>query len=394
MENVAASGYRKIKRSSAPEQREQIPYIYKTVGQGSPSVNPSEVVECSSQLPAILPLPLDSEIIRLLLSSGQSFISGFSQDSRASLDFEYRSIYTFGSLDLTFRKRNKAMIDLIGIEPNPGPKKVKTVYVVQNSAQAKKKKKKSGKQNPQGGSRRNMNSVGAGNMLTSAPASFGFVAPKSYFRMGTNVQRLADQDARSGVRCTGCALFGSNINVYTASGGSANLNGGFSYASGTANVGYAFISAASVDPRLTALAQTFQYNAPRRLLVRYVPNVATSTSGTLFLGITKDPLAAQTDFAAIGAASPGDGTTQGILDYDPSVMSTIWQPAMMEYVHTGVKLWETFDNSTEPVIDRIPAAFVCAVGSAVTGATSTLFGYLWIEYEWDFYVPGAPLGSN
>jgi hypothetical protein len=269
---------------------------------------------------------------------------------------------------------------------------VKTVYVVQKPV-TKTKKKKS-RQISQGGSRRNLNGVGASNMLTSAPASFGFVAPKSYFKMGTNVQRLADQDPRSGVRCSGCALFGSNINVFTASGGSANLNGGFSYGSGTANVGYAFISAAAVDPRLAALAQTFQYNAPRRLLVRYVPNAATSTSGTLFLGITKDPLAAQTDYAAVGAAMPGPGTTQGILDYDPSVMSTIWQPAMMEYVHTGVKLWETFSNSTETLLERIPAAFVCAVGSTVSGATSTLFGYLWIEYEWDFYVPGAPLGSN
>jgi hypothetical protein len=301
------------------------------------------------------------------------------------------------------RCRNRAY-DLVGIETNPGPvtgKKLlkmlrQTGTAIPAPAKSKRQQKKAKKRNVQGGSNQNLNGVGSGNMLTSSPSSFGFVAPKSYFRMGTGVQQLAEQDARSGVRCSGCALYGGNVQSYTASSPTGiTLNGAFG-SSGSPNVGFALISPNSVDPRLADLAQTYQYYAFRKIIVRYVPAVATSTNGALFLGIAKDPYAASIEFAVVGAATGNSGgTPQMCLDYDPSLMTTIWQPALMEFQHNGTKLWETEANSVEPLIERIQAALVGITQSpAITESTATLWGFLWIEYVVDLYVPGAPLGSN
>jgi hypothetical protein len=395
--NVAVTGRRNTKDDSAPEQREQIPNIYKSDVQDFASRNPMGYGQCSFDLKETNPSPLNSEIIKLILSSGQSFFSGFNSSSGSSPDFEFQSIYTSGSVTLCLRKRNRAMVDLVGIEPNPGPaskatKKLVTSILNSGMVTQKKKKKKSTSTNRSAGaSRRNLNGVGAGNMLTSAPASFGFVAPKSYFRSSGNVQKLASQDARSGVRVEGCALFGSSINVLSTS--SLTSNGGFSGA-GTANLGFAFITPAATDPRLASIAQTFQWNAIRKMVVRWIPSTATTTSGTIFLGIAKDAYEASIAYNAIGAATPSAGTPQGVLDYDPSVMSTIWQSAMMDFSHTGTQLWETFGNDAEPVVERIQAAFVAIVSSAVASGVNTGFGNLWVEYVWDFYVPGAPLGAN
>jgi hypothetical protein len=233
-------------------------------------------------------------------------------------------------------------------------------------------------------------------MLTSAPSSFGFVAPKSYFRMGPGVQKLAEQDPRSGVRCEGCALFGSNVQSYTASSPSGIvLNGGFG-SSATPNQGFAYLSPNTVDPRLTDLAQTYQYYAFRKIVVRYIPAVSTATNGAIFMGIAKDAYAASVEFAVVGAATGNTGgTPQQCLDYDPAVMSTIWQPALMEFVHNGTKLWEVDSNTVEPTFDRIQAAIVAIVNSAaITESVVSPWGYIWLEYVIDLYVPGAPLGSN
>jgi hypothetical protein len=88
------------------------------------------------------------------------------------------------------------------------------------------------------------------------------------------------------------------------------------------------------------------------------------------------------------------GTPSEIMDTDPSVASTIWQPSMLEFIHRGDKLWETFSNSEEAVTTRIQAAILCILQISTGGSLSNLYGNLFLEYEIDLYVPGPPLAPN
>jgi len=84
------------------------------------------------------------------------------------------------------------------------------------------------------------------------------------------------------------------------------------------------------------------------------------------------------------------------MDTDPSVSSPIWQPAMVEFIHRGAKLWETFGNSEEPIVARLQACLAAIVqGFAFPVAgMGQFYGNLWMEYEIDLYVPGPPSAVN
>jgi hypothetical protein len=155
------------------------------------------------------------------------------------------------------------------------------------------------------------------------------------------------------------------------------------------------VAPTEIDPRLAAVSQTYQFYAFRRIRVIYIPFVGTSTAGGLYLGIAKDTEQAANTFAVIGA-STGDtaGTPQDILEYDPSLMTAVWQPSTLEFQHSGTALWETYPNGEEPVNERLQAALVGIVEAVVTDTTPMIYGHLWLEYEVDFYVPGPPLGAN
>jgi hypothetical protein len=224
------------------------------------------------------------------------------------------------------------------------------------------------------------------------PAAIGYVQTNNSFTMSSSVQRNADQDWKNGVRCTGSALL--NIPVYGQSSVTTSFTGGL--AGITAGKGYQFLAPTEIDPRLSSMVACYQYYAFRRICLKYVPNVGTSTTGTLFLGITKDPESAVALYANVGGTSSGTtpGTASQIMDTDPSVGSTIWQPAALEFVHRGDKLWETYANSEEPIVARIQAAIIAILQVASTGTLSTLYGNLFLEYEIDLYVPGPPLAPN
>jgi hypothetical protein len=287
------------------------------------------------------------------------------------------------------------MIDLIGIEPNPGPKKgqvnklLATLQKHQSEmARISGKKPKVRKSKPY----KNLSKAIAGNnsRMSNVPAAFGFVAPESYFRTNANPQRLAQQDARGAIRVQGCALYNSGISTNATAG---NI-GGFTVAGDLVTApGFSSFGPNEVDPRLSSVAQTFQYYAFRRIVLRYIPFVGTSTNGGLYLAISKDPEQASVDFANIGGTTAASaGTPSQVMDYYPSLMTAVWQPAMLEFVHTGTDLWETYPNSEEGVLKRLQAAVVAIVSQSASGPTQ--FGHLWFEYEIDFYVPGPPLGVN
>jgi hypothetical protein len=298
-----------------------------------------------------------------------------------------------------WKRKLKAGIDLVGVELNPGPggKKgkslamiaaVKTAVNNAMNSSPKKKKSRNRKSKNQGTLARMANQVGG------IPAAFGFVAPKSYFRTSSAAQKLADQDSLSAIRCHGCALFGTGISAYTTAGAANTDHGGFGTSSAI-DRGYAVIAPTEIDPRLAALSQTYQFYAFRKIILKYIPFVGTSTNGGLYAAIAKDTEQAEANFAIVGASTGNSGgTPQDVLNYDPSFMTAIWQPAELLFTHTGTALWETYPNGEEPIDKRLQAAIVAITETTISNTTAYVYGHLWLEYEVDFYVPGPPLGAN
>jgi hypothetical protein len=233
-------------------------------------------------------------------------------------------------------------------------------------------------------------SVANGTRVTNVPAAFGFVAPSSYFRTSGKAQQLAQQDARGAVRVSGCALYNSGV----ATNATAGNIGAFTVGASTVTApGYSAFGPNEVDPRLAAVCQTYQYYAFRKIVLKYIPFVGTSTSGGLYLAISKDPEQASVDFANVGGTTaPSAGTPSQVMDYTPSLMTAVWQPAQLVFTHTGTDLWETYPNSEEGVLKRLQASMVGIISQGTGNPVN--YGHLWLEYEIDLYVPGPPLGAN
>jgi hypothetical protein len=299
------------------------------------------------------------------------------------------------------RKRNRSF-DLVGVEENPGPVGKKLTKVLNQligsgggertsfgGGNRRKSNRRRGRSRKDGGGEQSGAMPGNNTRISNVPAAFGFVAPRSYYRTSSTAQKLADQDSKSSVRVHGCALYGTGVTVAPAAATTPGDYGGF-YAS-SVSAGYSIVAPTEIDPRLAAISQTYQYYAFRKIVLRYIPFVGTSTNGGLYLAISKDPEQAEVSF---GVVQPGtaSATSQNVMEYDPSLMTAVWQPAMLNFQHQGMSLWETYPNGEEPVDKRLQAAIVCIVSCSASSPTN--FGHLWIEYEVDFYVPGPPLGAN
>jgi hypothetical protein len=293
-----------------------------------------------------------------------------------------------------------------GEAENPGPTvPASSVQQPRSMAQAPKKQKTRNRRK-KGNINISQNSRAANN-LVSAPASIGYIANQNTFSVSSSVQRLADQDPLNGVRCSGSALYGSPVQVYSDYGSGASAyplgyTGGLSSVTAGKGRGLSYLAPGEIDPRLTALVSCYQWYAFRRICLKYIPYVGTNTPGTVFMAISKDPEEAGVLYTNVAgaAASPSAGTIQEVMDTDPAVACPVWQPSLIEFVHRGVKLWQTYSNTEEPIVERLQAAIVLLLqlpssGSfAIAPDTAGLFGNLWLEYEIDLYTPGPPLNVN
>jgi len=281
-----------------------------------------------------------------------------------------------------------------GEASNPGPV-VPTPNSSPNRPMAGQGKKKKRKNRRKAGTVASRVLSGPSGSISALPAAIGYVQSSNTFSISQLVQRSADQDWKNGVRCAGSALLANGVCSFNNTGAAVTFTGGL--ANATAGKGYVYLAPNEIDPRLAALVSCYQYYAFRRLCLKYVSAVGTSNNGTVFLGISKDPEEAVALYANVNGTtgSPTAGTIQDIMDTDPSTASTIWQPSVVEFVHRGVKLWETFANSEEPIVSRLQAAIICILqGAFPTASSSTLYGNLYLEYEIDLYVPGPPLSVN
>jgi len=214
---------------------------------------------------------------------------------------------------------------------------------------------------------------------TSTPqgVSVGVVIPQSMFKFEGKAQALTEVGGMGdSIRCCGTDLFASPVKA-----GSTNSAAGFG---GTATFWQA-LTPSGISPRLTALEGLFQFYAIRELQILYSPEVATSKSVSVCIGLLQD-------IEADGDSGLSAPTQQELLELTPAMKTAAYQPASITYRHTGTRIWSTTQQSSAVYEGRIQAA----IGAALTGAdlaTSLQLGSLWLSFVIDFYKPSPVIAS-
>jgi hypothetical protein len=150
-----------------------------------------------------------------------------------------------------------------------------------------------------------------------------------------------------------------------------------------------------LDPRLGAISSVFGYYAIRKLKLSYVPTVSqynylTGTTGT-FAGSTSLMVLGLTDQAdRIVASAPS--TVQEIADLPSAVSGPIYQPMELNYSHNGTRVYyTTYTGNTADVNESSQLVLAGLLSSTpLGGATNTIVGSIWAEWEVDFYRPMYP----
>jgi len=268
-------------------------------------------------------------------------------------------------------KGAKAMVDLVGIEPNPGPSKSKVGKVNppgQGQSKTARRRRRENQRLTQGqGSDRQgrvSGSTSSQPMIVSQPTSVGTVIPKSTFAMCGQPNVSADQDRNRGLKVRGTGLFSAAV----ATGAGSAVSG---WAGGTA---WEALTPSKLEPRLVNFETIFNWYCIRSCRFTYIPACSSSTSGALAIGVT-------TDYQeSVEFANP---TTMQVLELDSAVMTPVWQPASVLLVNRGSKLYETY-ASAESADTRCQGAIAASLSNA---NVSTTYGYVYVEYEVDFYEP-------
>jgi hypothetical protein len=222
-------------------------------------------------------------------------------------------------------------------------------------------------------SRPTLDSAVMGPVTTTAPSSIGTTFPRSFFGFGGVAQALTDQDPEQSVRVLGRDLFDLPIKS-----GSGTAAAGFG---GTA-VYYANVAPLEISPRLSNLEEMFIFYAIRHLRVFYAPATASTSTAQIALGYTTEP-----DVIATSMATP---TQAQIMEMEASVLSSAWQPFVMEMKHEGTRLYLCTTTSSEGFDIEYQGALACTL---LNGVASTTYGQLWVEYVVDFYKP-TPVLAN
>lgn len=213
--------------------------------------------------------------------------------------------------------------------------------------------------------------------FSSAPTTMG-VANMTYRFMPSGLpNKESTHDYRFGVKVKGAELLGFDVVTFSsgtgifASGSSLNVKQG--------TLGSLF----ATGSRVLQFATIYGYQAIRRLKLHYVPLVGTTTAGLFALGIVEDPMAA----AALNTA----GLTVGIVSQgESSTVNNAWLPKVaLDYTYAGVKDYPT----TSDTLDTFEQIQFTLTGAQAGMAVSTTFGFLFGEYEIDFYSPQSVVAT-
>lgn len=200
----------------------------------------------------------------------------------------------------------------------------------------------------------------------TAPASEGFIIPRSHFGFAGKPQALADYDQDRAVRVTGCGLFFAPVTAGSATP-AAGFGGGTTYWVG--------ITPTDIDPRLANIEKIFQFYAIRELRLSYIPAVGATTAVQVALGIAQD--------TQIQIAIPAPTQSQ-VLELNTSILTPAWQVATMTYTHRGTKLFNCYAAAAEENDTKLQASLTAVLLGAIA---STTYGQLYVEYIVDFYEP-------
>lgn len=221
-------------------------------------------------------------------------------------------------------------------------------------------------------------SSGLGRPSTTAQAtSVGVVLPQSMFRFDGRAQALSDYGGMGdSVRVCGTDLFSIPIQA-----GSSTKEAGF----GTTQRYWIPLTPAYISQRLINLEELFQYYAIRTIQIMYSPEVATTKSVSVAIGVSQD-----NESMVSNVSAP---TQQQLLELTPAMKCPAYQPASIEYKHTGTRVWKTSStNDTTDYSDYEQLTLGCTLSGADL-ATSVQYGSLWLSYVIDFYKP-CPVQSN
>jgi len=198
--------------------------------------------------------------------------------------------------------------------------------------------------------------------------------PRSTFGFGGRAQVITDYDPDASLRIQGRDLFYAKVQS-----GSSTAAAGF----GGTDTYYATVSPKEIADRLENIEEIFQWYAIRSLRVFYAPATGSTSTVQIALGYL-------TDFTITDdITSP---TQTQVLEMSPAALFPAWQPAMIEVVHRGTKLFasEGGDDSDTTTNNKYQGVLACTI---MNGVESTVYGQLWVEYVVDFYQPCPILGS-
>jgi hypothetical protein len=253
-------------------------------------------------------------------------------------------------------------------------RKHETVYLTQQSAKKEgkgKKKKKNRGQGKDGTSKDGLNyhsgvqnRRNGGVTFSMAPTTSGVASMTYRFMPAGLPNKNSTHDYRFGVKIRGAEMM--NGSVQSSAATTSLFPGGAYTIPGTC--GNLF----TTGSRVLQFATIYGFCCVRRLKIHYVPIVATTFPGLFAVGITENPLVAVLN------------TIQLVSQCESSTLNNAWLPkTVMEYTNDGNR-----DYSTLPIATDTNEPLQFAIFGAQSGMTvSTQVGYLFAEYEIDFYSP-------
>jgi len=218
---------------------------------------------------------------------------------------------------------------------------------------------------------------GAGSRVvtqTALPSVTGLTMTRSTFGYGGRAQAVADYDVDSSLRVVGRDLFYAPI-----TSGSSDPAAGF----GGAATYYAAITPKEISDRLANIEKIYQWYAIRALRIFYAPASGSTSVAQIALGYLSN-YQVSTDS---GLSAP---TQTQVLEMSPAALFPAWQPAQMDVLHRGTKLFSCEYVSTVPSIEQFQGVLACTI---MNPNSETTYGQLWFEFVVDFYQPCPILAS-
>lgn len=293
------------------------------------------------------------------------------------------------------RKRTRrAFVDgLVGIEENPGPKsgKVKNLAKTIKKAEKKIERKihnvkpprstsnhKGPVPNTNGGNRK---VFGSNTIVSAAPTAYGTSTTHNQHRIVKFDGKMADCDMTGATSVYGRSFMNVGVGEHKAQTGDETAI----FLDGTrVAAGYLPFSFQDLDDKTAALAEVHQFYRVRKLILRYVPLVGTTTQGQWCFNIHDN-------------WNPGSGsypgTIKAMMTSSVCMTGTPWLPAQLPaYIYNGprVRSCPSFASSVDPA-EYIQLEYEAR--SLASSASDVEWGRFQAEYWIDFFEPRANSGG-